>query len=250
MPAAIATGTPAEDTSWAAVAPASPYTAPTDRSMPPAMSTSVPAEATMMMPACWSRMLARFWVRRKGGLMRPRITMVATNGMRMPGSPDRGPHGVADAGWGSCGCRRGRAHAALVAMPNDAFRIARLGHLVPRELRHDPAGSHDQHPVREAQDLLDLARDEQDRGPACRQVHQQLMDLVLRADVDTPGRLVGHEHTRLAQEGTSEHQLLLVAARQGDRGLLERTRSGDPHEGVAHPRILEVTPHEAEPAEP
>ena len=42
--------------------------APTDRSMPPATSTSVPAAAMMIVADCWSRMLTRFGRRRKFGL--------------------------------------------------------------------------------------------------------------------------------------------------------------------------------------
>ena len=43
--------------------------------------------ATMMIPDCWSRMLARFWNRRNGGLISARTTNTMTNGIRMPPRP-------------------------------------------------------------------------------------------------------------------------------------------------------------------
>ena len=59
MPSAIANPAGMCWASCAAVAPASPYTAPTERSIPPETRTSVPAAAMIRVADCWSRMLSR-----------------------------------------------------------------------------------------------------------------------------------------------------------------------------------------------
>ena len=43
---------------------------------------------------------------------------------------------------------------------------------------------------------------------------QESVDLRLGADVDATGRLVEHQHARLAREPLAEHDLLLVPARE------------------------------------
>ena len=72
----------------AAISPAttvaSPYVAPTERSIPPATSTNVPAAAMQRVAACWSRMLIRFVVCRNGWLVIERITKRMAKGMKMP----------------------------------------------------------------------------------------------------------------------------------------------------------------------
>ena len=58
-PATMATAGEANRARCAAVTPTSAETAPTDRSMPPATSTSVSAAAMKSVEACWSRMSRR-----------------------------------------------------------------------------------------------------------------------------------------------------------------------------------------------
>ena len=92
---------------------------------------------------------------------------------------------------------RVRAHAALVAVvPNAAFTMRLLRHVRTRQLGDQPAGPHHQHPVGQAEDLLDLVRDEQDRHPVRGEADQHVVDVALRPDVDAAGRLVGDEHAR------------------------------------------------------
>ncbi len=62
--------------------------------------------------------------------------------------------------------------------------------------------------------------------PLGRQLDEQLVDLVLGADVDAPRGLVGDEHPRLAQQRPREHQLLLVAARQAVAGASRALGAG------------------------
>ena len=89
------------------------------------MRTNVPAQATMMIPACWSRMLVRLPKRRNGGLMIVRTTNAIRNGMRMPARPTMRPARCDSGVAGRLGADRVRAHAALVmVVPNAALTMA------------------------------------------------------------------------------------------------------------------------------
>ena len=137
--------------------------------MPPAIRTNVPAQATMMMPACWSRMFVRLAVFRNGGLMMASTAKAIRNGMRIPARlmSRADPLGQRDG-------RGAASSTAPVVMPRSTRRCRMrahdrlLRHVRTGQLRHQAPAAHHQHPMRQAQDLLDLVRDQQDRQSARR----------------------------------------------------------------------------------
>ena len=78
----------------------------------------------------------------------------------------------------------------------------------------DLAVAHDQDAVAHPDQLLDLRGDHQDAGAFGGQAVDDLVDLVLGADVDAARRLVEDEQARAAQQPLADHDLLLVAARE------------------------------------
>ncbi len=99
----------------------------------------------------------------------------------------------------------------------------RFGHGLTAELGDDPAGAHHQHPVRKPDDLLGVGGDQQHAEAVGRERGQQFVDGALGADVDAPGRLVGDQDPRTAQQDAREQRLLLIAAGQrADRRPLRR----------------------------
>ncbi len=81
-----------------------------------------------------------------------------------------------------------------------------------RVLRDDLALVHDEDPVRERQDLLELERDEEDRPAPVSLLDEPPVDELDRTDVEPSRRLRGDEDARIAVDLAGEHDLLLVAA--------------------------------------
>ena len=143
-----------------------------------------------------------------------------------------------------------RAHAAVVlVVPNAALTMASSVMSAPDSSATSRPARMTSTPMGQAEDLLDLVRDEQDRHAVGGQADQHLVDVALRADVDAAGRLVGDEHPGLDEQRPGEEQLLLVAAGQRPGRRLEQRRSGHPLEGVADLRPLGPAADEPEPLE-
>ena len=101
-----------------------------------------------------------------------------------------------------------------------------------------PSLAEDDDPVRDGQQLGQLARGHDDRPALGGQLADQFVDLGLGADVDAAGGLVEQEDLGLDQEPAGEDALLLVAAREaGDRnvaaGRLDRQLLDRPGHGTA-----------------
>ena len=111
--------------------------------------------------------------------------------------------------------RRGEVH--------DRF----LAGLRARQHPGPPALRDDHDPVREQQQLRQLRAHHHDRQPLARQRAHQVVDLLLGADVDAAGRLVEQEHPRPGGQPLADDHLLLVAAGERRRDLLDA--------GAAHP---------------
>ena len=112
-----------------------------------------------------------------------------------------------------------------------------LGGLGARDLGGEPAFAEDDDPVRDGQQLGQLARGHDDGAALRGQPADQLVDLGLGADVDAASRLVEQEHLGLDQEPAGEDALLLVAAGEaGDRnvaaGRLDRQLLDGPLHGA------------------
>ncbi len=108
----------------------------------------------------------------------------------------------------------GHAAASAAWSANAAARIAALGDRVAFELVHDRPAAHDEHAVREADDLLELGGDEDDPDALRRELGEEVVDRALGADVDAARRLVGEQDARLAEQHPREEDLLLVPARE------------------------------------
>ncbi len=93
---------------------------------------------------------------------------------------------------------------------HDPVGVDRVWSLV--ELRDHLAVAHHGDLVAEAEHLLQLGGDEQHRHAAVGQLHDQLLDLGLGADVDAAGGLVEDQQARLGDQPAGQQHLLLVAA--------------------------------------
>src|SRR5439155_505415 len=79
---------------------------------------------------------------------------------------------------------------------------ARLG---PRRLAHDLALVHDDDPIRERQDLVEVLADQQDTEARSRCLVEVRVDALDRADVEPARRRGRHEHLRPARKFPREH---------------------------------------------
>ena len=80
------------------------------------------------------------------------------------------------------------------------------------ELGHDPAAVEDQRAVADLRDLLEVGRDDDDRGAGGQRHVEQAVDLRLRADVDAGGRILEDVDLAGEMQPAADHDLLLVAA--------------------------------------
>ena len=78
---------------------------------------------------------------------------------------------------------------------------------------------HDQDAVAHAQNLLQLRADQEHGLALRRHAADPLVDLVPGPDIDSPGRFVAEHDPRAAFEPLGDHDLLLIAARQGGHPL-------------------------------
>ena len=101
--------------------------------------------------------------------------------------------------------------------------------------------AHHQDPVRERQDLRQIARDDEAGGAVGGLPAHDLVDLVLGADVDALGRLVEQEHARVDAQPARQHDFLLVPAAQpvGRRLDAGRLDVPVPHEVAAERALLD-----------
>ena len=89
-----------------------------------------------------------------------------------------------------------------------------LGDAVAFEFANDAAVIKHQHAVAAADQFVIVGRIEQDRRAGIGQPPQQLIDLLLGADIDAARRIVEQDDARLAHQPFGDDHLLLVAARQ------------------------------------
>src|SRR4051794_22700667 len=201
--------TPNVGSSLAATTPQRMSIAPADRSNSPEIVTNVSAHARMPIGAAFSRTLRMLSFVRKTSLanvstMHATITTTtimysrmtpnaAAAGLFLPPGPGGAAAAPAVAVTGcSSSIRDTSVTRGACARPSEGGAHDRflLGG-VPLELRHDAARADDEHAVRESQDLLDLARDHQDRHAVLSEPFQQFVDRLLGAHVDAACRLVG-----------------------------------------------------------
>src|SRR4029450_12861914 len=85
-------------------------------------------------------------------------------------------------------------------------------------VRDDAAVVHDEDPVGQGKDLVELDRDDEQRLAGVAQRHQAPVDELDRADVDPAGGLADPQHVRLRIELPGQPDLLLIAARERRSG--------------------------------
>jgi hypothetical protein len=126
-----------------------------------------------------------------------------------------------------------------------------LGHLGPVQGRDHPAAGHDEDAVAQPLQLLGVAGGDDDGNAGVRDVTQQRVDLGPRPDVDALRRLVGQDEPRLRQQGPGQHDLLLVATREGgDTRLHRRGLDAQIGELVSDQAVLPPPAQERSPLEP
>src|SRR3954447_8772480 len=129
---------------------------------------------------------------------------------------ERAPdHGVLRGAWGSGGrgrCRRFGVIRQLAGV--DRVEQRRLVETLARCLAGQSAAIEHEDTVRQARELGQLRRPEQDDAAlGCQPPHEQV-DLPLRADVHAPRRVIQQHHARRDLEPLADDDLLLVAARE------------------------------------
>ena len=97
-----------------------------------------------------------------------------------------------------------------------ASRPSRRSPRRPRR-RPRPGPLHDRDAVADGEHLVELGADDEDRGPLVALLHDPLVDVLDRADVEAAGGLRGDDELERARELAGDDDLLLVAARQRAR---------------------------------
>jgi hypothetical protein len=96
-----------------------------------------------------------------------------------------------------------------------------IGERITGELAADLALAHDDDPVAEHGQFLDIRRDDHGADASIREITDRLMDLLPCADVDTTRGLVEEEHLDAGGEPAGDERLLLVAAGEPADGLVD-----------------------------
>ena len=175
---------------------------PTDRSMPPAtMIIVIPSAATQTIAVCRA-ISSRF-----AGGEELRADERA-EGQRDEHEADEHPAFV-----------RASAPRAITkrCAPDASINSECSVHAVNRPRRPEPAARHHRNPIADAEQLRQVAADEEHRlrGWSRRPAHQlvdQRVDLRLAGDVDAARRLVEDEHVDVVMQQARDRHLLLVAA--------------------------------------
>src|ERR1044071_5340329 len=92
------------------------------------------------------------------------------------------------------------------------------------ELEDEAARSQDEYAVRERENLVDFARDEDDGHGRFEQVLDPSIDVGFCSDVDPARRFIEQHEARLARQRATEQDFLLVAARECENRRVEARR--------------------------
>src|SRR6478752_5683130 len=93
--------------------------------------------------------------------------------------------------------------------------------LRPVKDRRDATFAHDCDPVAD-DELLEIARDHEDRGAGVGAGPDDVVDLGAGPHVDADCRLVQDQHARLRANVLAEHDLLLITAAETRHGIIDR----------------------------
>src|SRR5581483_9612932 len=196
----------------------SPIAAPTEMSKFPEMMRIVAPEATRPRTATSWKMLAMF-----SGCQKRLFTDPATTARTTVSSSRRIHWLLATSRWtarsrrrpsvsGEAPRRRG-ARASSISCDTDVLLRERLlARAACLDDARDTSAAHDSDPVAEREQLREVRRDQDDRLAAARELLDQLVDVLLRPDVDALRGLVEQEDVAVDGEPAAEQHLLLVAA--------------------------------------
>ena len=106
-----------------------------------------------------------------------------------------------------------------------------------RQLGHDPSAVEHGGAVAHQRDLAQLAREHHHRGALVGEVADQVVHLVLGADVDATGRVEQQHHAQTRCEPAGDRDLLLVAA-----GQASHLRRGACVDGQPADRLVDTCP--------
>src|SRR6185437_4824444 len=112
-----------------------------------------------------------------------------------------------------------------------------LRRLLPPYLTNKPPLAQHENPARQPQHFWQLARDEQDGIPLCRQPVNERVNLGLRSDIHAARRLIENENARCRREPARHDHLLLIPAREPRHHRIHTRR--------AHAQFLEIFHAEA-----
>ena len=145
---------------------------------------------------------------------------------------------------------RPKSFFCISACPTASSQHRVLGERGALQDAADRALVHHRDAVGNADHLLHVARDHQDRHARVRQRPHHVVDLLLGAHVDAARRLVEDDGARLHGQPLRQHHLLLVAARErDDRRLHPRPADAEPPPLLLGQRRLRLAPDEPRPGE-
>ena len=136
---------------------------------------------------------------------------------RWPAPARRGHQDPAQVESGAHQAAPSVAVAPVIAAPSSS-RVTVSGSKSPDEA----SAQDDPDRVGQADQLLEVGRDEQDREAVASGPLELVPDRRLGADVDAAGRVCGDEHLGLATHLAADDELLLVAAGQRAGGHVDR----------------------------
>ena len=93
-----------------------------------------------------------------------------------------------------------------------------------------PALVDHRHAIGQREQLVEVLRDDQNRGTLCREVEQRLMDRRGGAGIDAPGRLRDDQDAGRLQDLPADDEFLQIAAREARRAGIDA--AGDDVKGL------------------
>ena len=201
--------------------PAAATIEPTDRSMPAVAITNVmPIASTPTTLACVSMLRTLSQVGNVSGFedragdeqqrRRRAASAYSWSSSAFSRSANAGPAGVGGSLAHTTSSARSGASVGATAWRSSSCSVAAFA----VDLGDDLALAHDEDAGADADELLELGRDDEDAQARLREVGDEPVDLGLRRDVDAARGLVEQQHAALVQQPAREHDLLLVAARE------------------------------------
>ena len=186
--------------------------APTDRSSPPPVMTSVCPTAIVAMNVLRARTLVILSKLRKRGLASAPRTQISAKRQKRRDRADVDPAPRGAAGASCAACAHTRAPPRLRIHARRQHDDGVLVHRFARHFADDAPVAHDDDAVAEPDQLRHFRRHDDHRTPLRRERGDEAIDLLLGADVDSARRLVDDDDARIELHHLGQQQFLLIAA--------------------------------------